>query len=296
MVDVSVLTPSRNYGRFIEDAVESVALQDGVSMEHIVQDAESQDETVEILSRSGHRIDWRSEPDRSQSDALNKALSRASGTWVAWLNADEFYLSGALRHLVEVAEKVNADVVYGECAIVDAEGRFVRLLPEHRFNARILKEYGCYISSACTIFRRAVLDHAPWDEGVRRMMDWDLFMRLAERGARFAHTAWPVGAFRVHESQVTAAPHSAFHDENAVVTARYGRPSDPIERWKASRGGRVLHRVYKAYDGAYLRQWRARSLRGLDLRWFRGDDRRFTTDLLVRRCYRSAGGGARARA
>jgi len=295
MADVSVLTPSRNYGRFIEDAVESVARQDGVSVEHIVQDAASGDETVDILRRSSHSIDWRSEADGGQSNALNRALSRASSKWIAWLNADEFYLDGALLHLIRIAERMNADVVYGDCAVVDVEGSLLRLLPEHRFSARVLKEYGCYISSACTLFRRSALGESPWDESVRRVMDWDLFMRLTAQEAKFVHTAWPVAAFRLHESQVTAAPHSAFHAENAIVTARYGRPADPVERWKASRAGRVLHRVYKAYDGAYVRQWRGRKLRGLDLRWFRGDDHRSSTEALVRGCYRGVGSRASAR-
>jgi glycosyltransferase involved in cell wall biosynthesis len=109
--DVSVLTPSYGYGRFIGDALESVKRQDGVSVEHIVQDAGSEDETIDILRGYGERLRWRSEPDRGQSDALNKALQLARGRWVAWLNADEFYFPGALQALVAIGDKTKADVV-----------------------------------------------------------------------------------------------------------------------------------------------------------------------------------------
>lgn len=286
MVDVSVLTPSYNYGRFIEDAILSVLYQQqGLSVHLVIQDAGSSDETLELLSRYNDDVDWSSEPDRGQSDALNKALSRATGRWIAWLNADDFYLPGALSHLVQIGERSGADVVYGECAIVDERGRFERLLPQHRFNVRILREYGGYISSNSTIFRRSALGDEPWDEGIRRIMDWDLYMKLVGKGARFEFTPHPVGAFRVHAEQVTAASHDQFYGEDAVVTSRYGRPSDNVERWNASRLGRWMHPVYKLLDGAYLRQRRARSLRGRDLRWFRHDIGEGSARALVETCY-----------
>ncbi len=97
MSEVSVLTPSLNYGRFVEDALLSVLNQRDISVDHIVQDGGSSDETLEVLSRFDRTIDWSSEPDGGQSQALNHALRRASGRWITWLNADEFYLPGSAR-------------------------------------------------------------------------------------------------------------------------------------------------------------------------------------------------------
>ena len=142
MVDVTVLTPSYNYGRFIEDALLSVRCQRGPSVEHVIQDGGSTDNTPQILADDSGHIDWTSEPDRGQSDALNRALSRATGRWIAWLNADEFYLPGSLACLVEQGERSGADVVYGECVIVDEAGSVVRLLPQYRFSSRVLRSYG----------------------------------------------------------------------------------------------------------------------------------------------------------
>lgn len=292
-VDVSVLTPSYNYGRFIEDALLSVLYQADLSVQHVIQDAGSSDETLEVLSRYDRRVAWSSEPDKGQSDALNKALSRATGRWVSWLNADEFYLPRSLSHLVQVGERSGADVVYGECVIVDEACRFVRLLPEHRFSARVLKEYGCYISSNSTIFRRSALGDAPWGEGVRRIMDWDLYMKLLASRARFVHVPHPVGAFRVHDDQITAAHPDDFDEENAAVSARHGRPADAVQRWKASRLGRWMHPLYKLMDGAYLRQRQARSLRGHDLRWFREGVGEQSVRALLRTSY-GYGGSRRA--
>jgi hypothetical protein len=168
---------------------------------------------------------------------------------------------------------------------VDEAGRLVRLLPQHRFSTRVLREYGCYIASSTALFRRSALGEAPWDEDIRRIMDWDLYMQLVSRGARFEFVPWPIGAFRVHPSQVTAAPDRAFDAENSAVGTRYGRSPDPATRWHAARTGRALHRLYKLLDGAYARQWRGRPLRGADLRWFRSELGRRSFRRLVGRCY-----------
>ena len=157
-----------------------------LSVEHIVQDGSSTDDTVQVLTQFKGGVDWSSESDHGQSDALNKALARASGRWIGWLNADEFFMPGGLAHLVRVGERTQSDVVYGDCVIIDEEGRLVRLQAPHRFSARLLAEYGCYISSCSTIFRRSVLGEAPWDVEIRRVMDWDLYLKLMARGRPFA--------------------------------------------------------------------------------------------------------------
>lgn len=284
MTDVSVLTPSYGYGRFIADAIESVLRQEGTNVEHIVQDGGSTDGTVEVLKRFDGRIVWASEADLGQSDALNRALSRASGRWIAWLNADEFYLPRSLATLVERGERTGVDVVYGDCVFVDGDGKVERLLPQHRFSARILREYGCYIPSNAVLIRRSVLGDAPWDPTVKRIMDWDLYLSLLARGARFGHVAYPVAAFRAHADRITSEPPKDYEEENEVAS-RYGLPRDVYVRWRASRVGRWLHPVYKALGGAYLRQLRARPLQGQDIRWFSNPRARKTWEALMRRCY-----------
>ena len=90
---------------------------------------------------------WRSEPDEGQSDALNRALARARGRWIAWLNADEFYLPDGLAALGREGDRTGADVVYGDTLFVDGDGRLTRLLPQHRFIAVVLRSYGLFIST-----------------------------------------------------------------------------------------------------------------------------------------------------
>ncbi len=275
---VSVLTPSRGYAHFIRDALSSVQLQSRVSVEHIVQDGASTDGTIAVLEEFGDRVRWRSEPDGGQSDALNRALSHTTKGWIAWLNADEFYLPDGLAVLAEAAARTGADVVYGDCVFVDQDGRVTRLLAAHDFDATVLDRYGCFIKTCAALFRRSALPDRPWDERLRMTMDWELFLHLAAAGARFHHVRYPVGAFRAHAGRVTAA-RAGIDDEYALLRQAYA----------AGGGGRWigvgLHRLHKLTQGAYRREWRARRSSGADLRWFRPDVGATAWEAFLERCY-----------
>ena len=262
MIDVSVLTPSYGYGRFIADCIGSVVFQDGVRNEHVVQDGGSQDDTLDILRSFGKGVSWSSEPDDGQSDALNKALNRATGRWVAWLNADEFYLPQSLQMLTAEGDRHRADVVYGDSVTVDRDGKMLGLHPQHAFSPSVLRLYGPFPASVSMIVRREALGTAPWDRLLRIVMDWDLYLGLLRREASFHHVDYPVGAFRVHSDQVSAGPGS---NETTVVRQRYGIPTGKPYR----RVGKTLHRGRKVVHGSYLRQLRGKRFRGCDLRWFR---------------------------
>jgi len=278
MTDVSVLTPSFRYDRFIAHAIESVIRQQGLDLQHIIHDGGSDDETVDVLRSFGDRVEWTSERDLGQSDALNKALTRATGDWVAWLNADEYYLPNGLRVLVDEGERHGADVVYGDWVTVDRSERILALRPQHPFSHLILRLYGPFLASVSVIIRRSMLWKEPWDRSLSVLMDWDLYLALASRGASFRYVAYPVGAFRQHEDQASA---KLGRPETRAVRERYGIPIGSPYR----RAGVALHRIRKLLAGSYGRQLRGRSLAGLDLGWFREEAGADTFRLLLDRCY-----------
>jgi glycosyltransferase involved in cell wall biosynthesis len=283
-----VLTPSYGYGRFIADCIESVIVQEGVRTEHVVQDGGSRDETLDVLRSFGEGVSWRSEPDDGQSDALNKALERATGRWVAWLNADEFYLPRSLHTLITEGDRHGADVVFGDSVTVDRDGKMLGLRPQHSFSPSILRLYGPFPASVSMIVRREALGTAPWDRLLRIVMDWDLYLRLLAQAASFHHVNYPVGAFRMHEDQVSAGPGSK---ETTVVRQRYKIPTAKPYR----RMGRVLHRARKLAGGSYVRQVRGNRFRGRDLRWFRDDVGTGAFFDLLTRCYGRSVNGTQPR-
>ena len=112
---VSILTPSFNQGRWLGDNLASVAAQSYGSIEHVVMDGGSRDETLDLLEATDGRVKWRSEPDRGQSHALNKALGASEGEYIGWLNSDDAYFSrDAVSDVVSVFDAdPSVNVVYG---------------------------------------------------------------------------------------------------------------------------------------------------------------------------------------
>ena len=112
---LSVITPSLNAGQTIRESITSVLNQNYHSCQYIVIDGGSSDNTMEILKEYEHRIDIViSEPDNGISDAFNKGISRATGEYIAILNADDFYERDAFSSVLSMAEKFSfPDVLHG---------------------------------------------------------------------------------------------------------------------------------------------------------------------------------------
>lgn len=266
---VSVLTPTFEYGRFLPTALASVEGQSYLDCEHVVVDGGSSDDTVEVLERSATR--WISEPDAGQSDALNKALRLATGEWIAWLNADEFYLPWTLQTLVDHSE--GADVVFGDFILADRGGYPERLVALRELNRFCLQNYGTMIPTCAVLIRRSVLGSDPWDVDLRRIMDWDLWLNLMGQGARFRYVPQPLGVFMRHGANVTASPTPEGDPERATVSSRHGLAHGGI-RWDLRHAaGRGEHFLRKALTGAHRRQRRFdRAIGPESLLWQPGAD------------------------
>ena len=98
---ISIVTPSFNQGRYIENAIRSVLDQGYDNFEHIIYDNCSTDETLEVVAKYPH-VKFYSEPDEGQSDALNKGFLKATGEVIGWLNADDLYCPGTFQKVNEI--------------------------------------------------------------------------------------------------------------------------------------------------------------------------------------------------
>lgn len=264
----------------------SVAGQSYPGLQHVVQDGASTDGTAKLLAglATAHpELSYQVALDRGQSDALNRAAARADSDWFGWLNADEFYLPGAVAAAADViASEPEVDVVYGDCVFVDASGGFLRLLPAHAFSRFTLRHYGCFIPSCATFVRRRALPDPSWDPRMRRAMDWNLWLSLASRGARFRYLPRPLAAFRVHDDQVTNTPKSHHAAELDLICATYGLPRTARARRVSRLLGRCVHIAHKARNRGFLRQMEAVRLAGQgDLCWWQTTGARHRAGQLV---------------
>ncbi len=153
----SIITPSFRNSAWLKLCVASVADQEGVSKEHIVQDAGSDDGTLDWLLKDP-RVAAYVEKDTGMYDAVNRGFKRAKGDIVAYLNCDEQYLPGALERVRDFfAIHPDIDVLFGDAIVVDANGKYVC----HRKALMPFKPHMWYRFPVltCGIFlRREVLD------------------------------------------------------------------------------------------------------------------------------------------
>jgi glycosyltransferase involved in cell wall biosynthesis len=123
-VKFSIVTPSFRNSRWLKLCIASVADQQGVEVEHIVQDSCSDDGTQEWLTQD-KRVQAFIEKDTGMYDAINRGYRRATGDILAYLNCDEQYLPGALQSMQTFFEAhPDVDVALAGSIITDAEGNY----------------------------------------------------------------------------------------------------------------------------------------------------------------------------
>ena len=117
---ISILMPSYNHAHFIERSILSVLNQNYPNLQFIIMDGGSRDGTLEIIRKYEKYLSWWSEPDRGQSDVLNKALKLADGELVGWQNSDDVYFPGVFHRMHELACRRPLAVLYsGSVAQID---------------------------------------------------------------------------------------------------------------------------------------------------------------------------------
>lgn len=218
---VTIVTPSYNQGRFIEQTIESVLSQDYSPVEYLVIDGGSKDGTIEVLKAHGSRFYWVSEKDTGQSNAINKGWSRARGEILAWLNSDDIYLPGAISKAVAfLQEHPEFGAVYGEGYHIREDGKILERYPTEPFNRLRLVET-CYICQPTVFIRKAVLQEIGFlDEGLRYSMDYDLWFRIARR-YDFGYLPEYLASTRFYRETKTLGQKVQVHKEILEVVHRH---------------------------------------------------------------------------
>ena len=238
-----IVTPSYNQGAFIERTIESVLTQRGdFELDYLVVDGGSTDGTLPILKRYAGDLRFVSEPDRGQSDALNKGFRLVRGDVLAWINSDDSYLPGALQAAATALSETGARWCFGDCRIIDERDREIRGFVT-RYKARLAHRYSLrrllssnFVAQPATFFERGLLEEAgSIDESLHYAMDYDLWLRFA-RLAEPTHVPRSLANFRVYRNSKTGGGYQEGAREALAIARRRAQAGE----WPAV----ALHRLH----------------------------------------------------
>jgi glycosyltransferase involved in cell wall biosynthesis len=220
---VSIVTPSYNQGCFIRETIESVLTQNYPNIEYWVIDGGSSDSTIAILEEYEHdsRFHWISEPDNGQSNAINKGWSRCRGDILAWLNSDDTYLPGAIKHQVDaLLSHQNCGIVYGDGVFIDQDGNHLSKWHSSPYNVLDLLRISLPPQPTVFIHRSVGEKIGMINENYRFSMDTEYWVR-ASKVTDFWYEPKLIATYRLHQQSKTVGSFSGFYQDWLQIANDY---------------------------------------------------------------------------
>lgn len=241
----TIVTPSLNQAPFIGETIRSVLAQAGdFEIEYLVMDGGSTDGSVEVVREFAERVrsgavavtcagitmDWVSQKDGGQSDAINQGIRRATGDIVAYLNADDTYLPGALQTVAAAfAADPSADIVYGDGNVVGANGELQWEWRSRAYDQALMTTYYFlwnsftnFVMQQSTFWRRRVHERIGLlDESFHFVMDAEYWIRAAHAGFRLVHLPRKLATFRLIEGTKSLSSPTVFWEDYLEIFRRY---------------------------------------------------------------------------
>lgn len=256
-VRITVVTPSYNQGRFLEETLRSVVSQRQYVHEYFVVDGGSTDNSVDVIKKYADKIDWWvSEKDNGQSDAIHRGFSRATGDYLFWLNSDDVLLPGAMAKVTAALEAhPEWDALTGYHVRMDEDSRVLtmhRIPRESRAKARWGEFHVC--QQTC-FFRRSIYEQlGGLNLSLHCVMDTELWSRMLNAGTVWGHVPRYLAGFRQHRQAKGTA--EAWH-EKYRVEEQFMRDEYPeyCRHDLKHRFGKFAYRVRQVLVGRQLRSY-----------------------------------------
>ena len=218
---VSIITPSRNQGKYIRHCLESIYSQSHRNLEHLVLDGMSTDETGTVVKEYGSR--FFQEVDSGPAQAINRGLDLAKGDVVCWLNADDaFFGPETLRQVVELFDQhPEIDVVTGNGYYIDDAGKLLQpIIPAHCSHmTREWMNRGDLFLQPATFWRR---NSHRLNEKLHYTFDWQLWIDFYRDQLNIVYIPQYFAAYRIQPGSLTQQDRPLRREEIYRIVAKNG--------------------------------------------------------------------------
>jgi glycosyltransferase involved in cell wall biosynthesis len=202
-----MVTPAYNQGAFLRETILSVLSQDYPSIEYIVIDDGSTDNTAGVIAEFSGRLRAISRENKGQAATLNEGWSLCKGKYVGYLSSDDLLDNVAISRLVDALEgQSSAVVAYGDFRLIDANGAMMREVIAESYDSRRLRQDLICQPGPGTIFLRSVLDQVGgWRVDLRQVPDFEFWTRVSRVGD-FLKVPSVLASSRVHLESASFRP------------------------------------------------------------------------------------------
>ncbi|HZN67158.1 MAG TPA: glycosyltransferase family 2 protein [Tepidisphaeraceae bacterium] len=250
---ISIVTPSYNQAKYLEQTIRSVLDQGYSRLEYIIVDGGSTDGSVDIIRKYADRLAWwTSEKDQGQSHAINKGFARATGDVYGYINSDDVLYPDAL-HRVAKAYQDGAKWVLGWVMTVESDGSEWPMLPNSIagpadwFARNPIPQQGSFW--AADLWKK----HGQFRQDMHYAFDYEYWLRLRfKAGVQPTPIRACLGSYRMHENSKTVSQWDAFEPEFERVRSEYLPMLTPKQRREARR-----KRLDKELERHRLLGWQA---------------------------------------
>jgi glycosyltransferase involved in cell wall biosynthesis len=208
--EISIITPCFNSGKTIARCIESIALNNNelTGVEHLIIDGGSTDGTLEQLEYYKNKfshIKFLSEPDKGQSNAMNKGILMAKGKYIGFLNADDTYEPYAINTVLSNIAEHNPNFLCGNLNVINEKNELIYVSRPHRNNWKEIYFSQTFpINPASYFYKKSIHDIIGYyNEDDHLTMDLDFFLRFINKYKSFIYIDTTLGNFFVGEETKT---------------------------------------------------------------------------------------------
>ena len=224
-IKFSIIVPNFNGKNFLKRCLDSILSQSYKNYELIVIDGNSDDGSVELLKTYGNKIQWVSEKDKGQADAINKGIKKSSGDWITWQNSDDFYSNNnSLLTFEKVINKNKKKKLFiANINLVNFEEKILRDVKYLKPCYFSLLYEGMTLTNQACFWSKELNNELGYFKDIRLNFDYEWFLRILKSYPDTGHQInKTLACFRLHKNQKTQNQNHLDQEQLTFIKTEYG--------------------------------------------------------------------------